>query len=68
MLRITTGINREKDFLIPALEGGSGLYRDGKGLMLLAVGPAIRAYRSAFGVDLSEHGLVDMALEVKTRG
>lgn len=65
MLRITTGLKREKDFLIPVLEGGSGAYRTGKGLMLLAVGPAIRAYKAAFGVDLSEHGLVDMALEVE---
>ena len=65
-LRITTGLRREKDFLIPALEGGSGVYRDGMGLMLLAVGPAIRAYKAAFGVDLSQYGLVDMALEVDT--
>ena len=67
MLRITTGHDRDKDFLIPALEGGSGVYRDGKGLVLLAVGPAIRAYRSAFGIDLSEHGLLDMALEVDAK-
>ncbi len=68
MLRITTGTRREKDFLIPALEGGSGACRDGKGLMLLSVVPAIRAYKAAFGVDLGEYGLVDMALEVDAKG
>ena len=67
-LRITTGIDREKDFLIPALQGGSGFYREGKGLILLNVTPAIRAYKSAFGVDLAEHGLIDMALEADAKG
>ena len=62
-LRITTGKNREKDFLISAMEGGSGVYRDGKGVMQLSVGPIIRAYRAAFGVDLREYGLCDMMLE-----
>ena len=63
-LRITTGLKREKDFLISALEGGSGVYRGGKGLMLMAIGPLIRVYKAAFSVDLSEYGLVDMAMEV----
>ena len=63
-LRVTTGLKREKDFMIPALEGGSGVYRGGKGLMLMAIGPLIRAYKAAFSVDLSEYGLVDMAMEV----
>ena len=62
-LRITTGKNHEKDFLIPAMEGSSGVYRDGKGVMQLSVGPIIRAYRAAFGVDLREYGLCDMMLE-----
>ena len=65
MFRITTGTRYERDLLIPALEGGSGMTREGKGLMLMAVGPLIRAYKAAFGVDLSEHGLADMALEVE---
>ena len=62
-LRITAGKNREKDFLLPAMEGGSGVFRFGKGVMLLNAVPAIRAYKAAFGVDLSQCGLVDMALE-----
>ena len=66
-MRITTGLKREKDFLIPALEGGSGSYHGGKGVMLLNVAPAIRAYKAAFGVDLSQYGLVDMALEADVK-
>ena len=66
-MRITTGLKREKDFLIPALEGGSGNYHGGKGVMLLNVAPAIRAYKAAFGVDLSQYGLVDMALEADVK-
>ena len=50
-------------FIRPAPEEGSGVYRDGRRLMLLSVGPGIRAYRAAFGVDLSEYGLCDMMLE-----
>ena len=67
-LRITTGLRRERDFLIAALEGGSGSCRDGKGIMLLNVAPAIRAYKAAFGVDLSQYGLIDMALEADANG
>ena len=67
-LRITTGLRRERDFLIAALEGSSGSYRDGKGIMLLNVAPAIRAYKAAFGVDLSQYGLIDMALEADANG
>ena len=63
-LRITTGNAREKDFLPPALEGGSVIRREGKTLMLLQTGPAIRAYRGAFGVELGEKGLRDMELEL----
>lgn len=35
--------------------------------MLLNVAPAIRAYKAAFGVDLSQYGLVDMALEADVK-
>jgi hypothetical protein len=35
--------------------------------MLLNVAPAIRAYKAAFGVDLSQYGLVDMALEAEAK-
>ena len=36
----------------------------GNPLMTLTVSSIIRAYRSGTGVDLSEYGMVDMALEV----
>ena len=68
MLRITAGTKREKDFLIPALEGMNSVYRMGKGLMILNVVPAIRAYKAAFGVDLAAFGLPDMALEADAEG
>ena len=67
VMRITTGQNRQKDFLLPALEGGSGFVRGGRGLVLLNVMPAVRAYKAAFGVDLTEYGLCDMALEADVK-
>ncbi len=62
--RITTGLRRQADFLIPAMEGGSGMERDGKGLAMLSADPMIKAYKSAFRVDLSEYGLKNMVFEV----
>lgn len=62
-LRITTGEQRQMDLLAAVMEGCNAVTRNDKGLMLVAVGPIVRTYRRAFGVDLSEYGLVDMALE-----
>ena len=62
--RITTGLRRQTDFLIPALEGGMGEIRNGKGFMILNVAPTVKAYKAAFRVDLNEHGLSDIATEV----
>lgn len=64
LFRYKTGVRREVDFLPAVMESMQKLPLSGNPLMTLTVSPIIRAYRSATGVDLSEYGMVDMALEV----
>lgn len=62
--RVINGERRQVDFLLPALEGCAGEIRGGKGLMMLNVEPTVKAYKAAFRVDLSEFGLINMAVDV----
>ena len=64
LFRYKTGVRREVDFLPAVMESMQKLPLPGNPLMTLTVSPIIRAYRSATGVNLSEYGLVDMALEI----
>ncbi len=65
LLRITTGERRQVDFLIPAMEGGMGALKNGKGLMLFDAGPTVKAYKAAFGIDLNEYGIKPMGTIVE---
>jgi len=63
LFRYKTGVRREVDFLPAVMESMQKIPLPGNPLMTLTVSPIIRAYRSATGVDLSEYGFSDMALE-----
>ena len=67
-LCVTTGVNEKKDFLLAALSSSSIRVKDGTGYMMIFVSSIVKAYKKAFGINLSDYGLVDMVLEVELNG
>ena len=64
LFRIKVGVRREVDFLPPVYEGMKFLHGDMGDLLMFAADPIFQAYKSAFRVNLVEHGLKNTALEV----
>ncbi len=64
LLRVKVGIRREVDLLPPVYEGMKFLHGDKGSLLMFVVDPVFLAYKSAFRINLIEHGLKNMALEV----
>ncbi len=63
LLRIKTGTRREVDFLPAVTEGMKCLPGKERSLLTLSLDPVYRAYKSAFRINLTDHGLTNIALE-----
>ena len=42
--------------------------KDGNGYMMIFISSIVKAYKKAFGINLSDYGLMDMMLEVELNG